>query len=107
MILETSDLTKKYRKISALNQLNFHIEQGMIFGLLGPNGSGKTTTLGLILNVLQPTSGSFKWFGKTPSAESRKKIGAILEIPSFFPFMTAVQNLRLIAKIKELSLIHI
>ena len=107
MILETNDLTKKYRKITALNQLNFHIEQGMIFGLLGPNGSGKTTTLGLILNVLQPTSGSFKWFGKTPSAESRKKIGAILEIPSFFPFMTAVQNLRLIAKIKECAEINI
>ena len=107
MILETNSLTKKYRKITALQNLNFYIEQGMIFGLLGPNGSGKTTTLGLILNVLTPTSGSYQWFGKAPSAESRKKIGAILEIPCFLPYMTAVQNLRVIAQIKECEEKHI
>ena len=100
-ILETFDLTKKYRRITALNQLNFDIEEGMVFGLLGPNGSGKTTTLGLLLSVLTATSGSFKWFDQDPSAESRKKIGAILEVPCFFPYMTAVQNLRVIAAIKE------
>lgn len=107
MILETNGLTKKYRKITALNQLNFYIEQGMIFGLLGPNGSGKTTTLGMILNVLKPTSGTYEWFGEAPSAKSRKKIGAILEIPCFLPYMTAVQNLRVIAKIKECAEKHI
>ncbi len=106
-VLETKGLTKQYRKITALNNLNFHIEEGMIFGLLGPNGSGKTTTLGLILNVLKPTSGSYKWFEQTPSAESRKKIGAILEIPCFLPYMTAVQNLKVIATIKECELSNI
>ncbi len=100
-VLETTNLTKKYRKITALDQLNFHIDEGMVFGLLGPNGSGKTTTLGMLLNVLAPTSGSFKWFEKAPSAESRKKIGAILEIPCFLPYLTAEQNLRVIAKVKE------
>ena len=74
---------------------------------MGPNGSGKTTTLGLILNVLKPTSGSYKWFEQTPSAESRKKIGAILEIPCFLPYMTAVQNLKVIATIKECELSNI
>jgi len=102
-VLETINLTKKYRKVTALDQLNFEIEEGMVFGLLGPNGSGKTTTLGMLLNVLTPTSGSFKWFEKTPSSESRKKIGAILEIPCFLPYLTAAQNLRVIAKIKECS----
>ncbi len=101
MILETNNLTKKYRRITALNQLNFSINKGMVFGLLGPNGSGKTTTLGLLLNVLTPTNGSYKWFGKKPSPASRKKIGAILEVPCFLPYLTATQNLRVIAKIKE------
>ena len=100
-VLETTNLTKKYRRLTALDQLNFEIEKGMVFGLLGPNGSGKTTTLGLLLNVLTPTSGSFKWFGKAPAPESRKKIGTILEIPCFFPYLSAAQNLKVVAKIKE------
>lgn len=100
-VLSTQNLTKKYHKLTALDQLNFDIEEGMIFGLLGPNGSGKTTTLGMILNVLKPTSGTFKWFEQPPSAESRRKIGAILEIPCFYPYMTAAQNLRVAAEIKK------
>ncbi len=100
-ILETQNLTKKYGRITALDHLNFDIEKGMVFGLLGPNGSGKTTTLGLLLNVLAPTKGSFKWFGEAPSTASRKKIGAILEIPCFFPYLTAAQNLLVISKVKE------
>ncbi|MFK7810140.1 MAG: ABC transporter ATP-binding protein [Saprospiraceae bacterium] len=100
-VLETFDLTKKYSRITALDHLNFDIEKGMVFGLLGPNGSGKTTTLGLLLNVLTPSGGSFKWFGQEPSAASRKNIGAILEIPCFFPYLSAAQNLLVISKIKE------
>ena len=102
-VLQTENLTKKYRRLTALNQLNFRIEEGMVFGLLGPNGSGKTTTLGMLLSVLTPTSGSFQWFEKAPSADSRKKIGAILEIPCFLPYMTAAQNLKYIATIKDCS----
>ena len=100
-VLSTQNLTKKYGKLTALDQLNFEIQAGMIFGLLGPNGSGKTTTLGMILNVLKPTSGTFKWFDSLPSAASRRKIGAILEIPCFYPYMTAEQNLRVVAEIKH------
>jgi len=100
-ILSTQNLTKKYGKLTALNQLNFEIKKGMVFGLLGPNGSGKTTTLGMLLNVLKPTSGSFEWFEKPPSPDSRKKIGAILETPCFYPYMTANQNLKVVAQIKK------
>jgi ABC-2 type transport system ATP-binding protein len=75
----------------------------MVFGLLGPNGSGKTTTLGMLLDVITPSEGTYKWFGKAPSAQSRKNIGAILETPCFYPYLSAVQNLRIIAKIKECS----
>ncbi|SMD32418.1 ABC-2 type transport system ATP-binding protein [Reichenbachiella faecimaris] len=100
-ILETKGLTKKYGKLTALDQLNLTIEPGMVFGLLGPNGSGKTTTLGMILEVTKPSSGSYLWFDEAPSANSRKKIGAILETPCFYPYLSAVRNLRIIAKIKE------
>lgn len=100
-ILQTNLLTKHYRKVTALNQLSFDIQEGMVFGLLGPNGSGKTTTLGMLLSVLQPSSGTFEWFGKAPSASSRKQIGAILEIPSFFPYLTATQSLKIVAELKE------
>lgn len=100
-ILETYDLTKRYRKITALNGLNLRVSSQQIFGLLGPNGSGKTTTLGMLLGVLKPTSGHFTWFGQPPKADSRKRIGAILESPCFYPYMTAVQNLTVAARIKE------
>ena len=73
----------------------------MIFGLLGPNGSGKTTTLGLVLGVLKATSGTFRWFGNEPGADSRKRLGAILETPCFYSYMTAMQNLAVVAAIKE------
>jgi len=101
LILKTSGLTKKYRRITALDQLNLEIEPGQVFGLLGPNGSGKTTTLGMILDVIKPTSGDYLWFGEKPSANARKKIGAILEAPCFYPYLSAVRNLKIVAKIKE------
>jgi len=102
-ILATEKLTKKYKSLTALNELDFSIQKGMVFGLLGPNGSGKTTTLGMLLNVIQPTSGTYRWFGKAPTPESRQDIGAILEIPCFLPYLTAVQNLKIIAEIKQCS----
>lgn len=100
-ILKTSGLTKKYRRITALDQLDLEIKPGQVFGLLGPNGSGKTTTLGMLLDVIKPTSGEFYWFGEKPTADSRKKIGAILETPCFYPYLSAAQNLAIVAKIKE------
>lgn len=100
-ILKTQGLTKKYSRLTALNKLNLTIQPGEVFGLLGPNGSGKTTTLGLLLGVLKPTSGSFAWFDEKPFANSRKKIGAILEKPCFYPYMTAIQNLQVVAEIKR------
>ncbi|MEO9850885.1 MAG: ABC transporter ATP-binding protein [Reichenbachiella sp.] len=100
-ILETKGLTKKYGRLTALNNLDLTIEKGMVFGLLGPNGSGKTTTLGMILDVTRPTAGGYEWFGKAPHADSRKKIGAILETPCFYPYLSAARNLHIVAKIKE------
>ncbi len=100
-ILSIKDLTKHYGKIHAVDHLTLDVEKGMVFGLLGPNGSGKTTTLGSVLDVIKPTTGSYSWFEKKPSGASRKKIGAILETPAFYPYLSAVKNLGIIAKIKE------
>jgi ABC-2 type transport system ATP-binding protein len=100
MILETKDLTKKYGKITAVNHLNLSIPEKTVFGILGPNGSGKTTTLGLVLDVIESSSGNYTWHVGEPGYE-RRKIGAILESPSFYPYLSGEQNLEVIASIKE------
>lgn len=103
-LLETNRLTKTYGKIQAVQDLDLTIEEGMVFGFLGPNGSGKTTTLALLLQVLRPTSGSFSWFGAGQDENVRKKIGAILESPCFYPYLSGYQNLAIASRIKDMPL---
>lgn len=101
-ILAARNLNKKFGNIHAVKNLSFEIEKGKVYGILGPNGSGKSTTLGIILNVVNANSGTFSWFdGSTSTHEALKKVGAIIERPNFYPYMSAVQNLKLICKIKE------
>ena len=103
-ILNISNLTKKFGHLTAVKNLSFNIEKGNVYGILGPNGSGKSTTLGIVLNVVNKTSGEFSWFnGKLSTHQALKKVGAIIERPNFYPYMTAVQNLSLICKIKDIS----
>ncbi|WP_405607598.1 ABC transporter ATP-binding protein [Polaribacter sp. Asnod1-A03] len=103
-ILSLKNLDKKYGKVHAVNNLSFDIQRGNVYGILGPNGSGKSTTLGIILNVVNRTSGEFSWFnGQSTTHEALKKVGAIIERPNFYPYMTAVQNLALICKIKGIT----
>ncbi|MGY8914564.1 MAG: ABC transporter ATP-binding protein [Flavobacteriales bacterium] len=103
-ILSVSHLTKKFGHLTAVNDLSFTIEKGNVYGILGPNGSGKSTTLGIVLNVVNKTSGSFDWFnGGVSTHNALKKVGAIIERPNFYPYMTAVQNLKLVCKIKNVS----
>lgn len=102
-VLNINGLSKSYGQVRALNNLNLQINKGEVFGILGPNGSGKTTTLGIILSVLNADSGSFSWNGQEPSKYDRKKIGALLETPNFYPYLSAKQNLSIVCKIKEVS----
>ncbi|MEN8704489.1 MAG: ATP-binding cassette domain-containing protein [Polaribacter sp.] len=103
-ILSLKNLDKKYGKVHAVNNLSFDIKKGNVYGILGPNGSGKSTTLGIILNVVNKTSGEFSWFdGKLSTHDALKKVGAIIERPNFYPYMTATQNLSLICSIKSIS----
>lgn len=103
-ILSLNNLHKKFGKIHAVNDLSFDIQKGNVYGILGPNGSGKSTTLGIILNVVNKSSGNFSWFdGQLSTHQALKKVGAIIERPNFYPYMTARQNLQLVCKIKEIS----
>ncbi len=101
-ILTLTHLTKKFGYLTAVKDLSFTIEKGNVYGILGPNGSGKSTTLGIVLNVVNQTAGTFSWFdGTTSTHQALKKVGAIIERPNFYPYMTALQNLGLVCKIKE------
>ena len=101
-ILKITNLNKIFnRKLHAVKNVSFEIKKGNVYGILGPNGSGKSTTLGIVLNVVNKTSGEFEWFeGKSNTHEALKKVGAIIERPNFYPYMTAKENLDLVCKIK-------
>jgi len=99
-VLEVQGLNKFYGPLHAVNDLNLHLEEGQILGLLGPNGSGKSTTLGMLLGITHPSSGSFQWFNEPSKDLARKRIGALLETPNFYPYLNADQNLKIIAQIK-------
>ena len=102
-VLKTYNLTKKYGKIQALDNVSLEIERGNVYGILGPNGSGKTTFLSTILDIIQPNTGLYDWFGKGTSYKLRKRIGALLEMPNFYSYLSAERNLKIAADIKGVS----
>lgn len=105
MILETvlsvNNISKRYGKIQAVNDLSLEVKKGQIFGILGPNGSGKTTTLSVILELIKANKGDFQWFGQEPTKATRKRIGSVIESPNFFPYLSPVNNLKIVADIKD------
>lgn len=99
-ILSVKNLTKKFKRV-VVNEISFDVEKGNVYGLLGPNGSGKSTTFGMLLSTINPTSGEWYWFGKKGTEpETLKKIGAIIEQPNFYPYLSAEKNLKIVAEIK-------
>lgn len=103
-ILSVKNLNKRYGALEALKNVSFEIQKGNVYGILGPNGSGKSTTLGITLNVINRTSGEYSWFGGAMEThEALKKVGAIIERPNFYPYMTARENLELVCKIKGIN----
>lgn len=99
-VLTLNNLSKNYGNIQALDNLSLTIEAGHVYGLLGPNGSGKTTTLATILGILSQSSGTYTWFDNKYGSKTRLKIGAILETPNFYPYKNAEDNLEIIRHIK-------
>ena len=103
-ILSIKNLHKRYGKVHAVNNVSIDIYKGNVYGILGPNGSGKSTTLGIVLNVVNKTSGEYEWFGGIEEThQALKKVGAIIERPNFYPYMTAKENLELVCKIKGIN----
>jgi len=109
-VIETRDLTKYYgkrrRQIKAVDGISLHVEKGQIFGFLGPNGSGKTTTIGMLRGIINPTSGVVRLLGHDGEKglhAARQKIGATLETPNFYPHMSGRDNLRVVAMVKGLG----
>ncbi len=100
-VLSIENLSKSYGRIRALNNVNFSVPEGSVFGILGPNGSGKTTLLGTIMDVLKPTSGTYRLFDEVPTEHHRKKIGTLLETPNFYHYLSGVKNLEIAAEIKQ------
>ncbi len=100
-ILTVENLSKSYGRIQALKNVSFTVPEGSVFGILGPNGSGKTTMLGTIMDILKPTSGSYKLFDEVPTEHHRKKIGTLLETPNFYHYLSGEKNLEIAAEIKQ------
>ncbi|MEO7523084.1 MAG: ATP-binding cassette domain-containing protein [Ferruginibacter sp.] len=100
-ILAVEKLSKNYGNIKALKEVTFAVPKGTVFGILGPNGSGKTTLLGIVMDVLKATSGAYKLFDQVPTEQQRKQIGTLLETPNFYHYLSAVENLKIAAAIKQ------
>lgn len=104
-MLQTDGLSKSYGKTQALKGVKIEVPQGSVFGILGPNGSGKTTFLSTVLRVLRPSSGHFQWFdgSKASPADLRKRLGTLLETPNYYPYLSGAQNLAITATIRGCS----
>ena len=100
-VLTISNITKFYGRIRALNNVSFSVPEGSVFGVLGPNGSGKTTMLGIVMDILRPTSGSFQFFDQPPSSDMRRQVGTLLETPNFYHYLSGEKNLHIAAEIKR------
>ncbi len=102
-ILSIKNLSKSYKNVRAIQHLDLEISEGQAFGILGPNGSGKTTTLSIITGIIRQDSGTFNWFGENPDPVQRKSIGSLIETPHFYPYLNLVKNLRIICDIKGIG----
>src|SRR5450432_592086 len=100
-ILTIENLSKSYGRIQALKNVSFSVPEGAVFGILGPNGSGKTTMLGTIMDILKPTSGTYRLFDEVPTELHRRRIGTLLETPNFYHYLSGVKNLEIAAEIKQ------
>ena len=101
-VLEINSVTKRYPRITAVSDFSLTINKGETYGILGPNGSGKTTILSVVTGIIFPNVGTYSWFGSGNEDYLRKKIGALVEVPNFYPYLTLSQNLEIVSVIKEI-----
>jgi ABC-2 type transport system ATP-binding protein len=102
LVLKTINLSKRFRQRWAVNDLNLTVERGQIFGFLGPNGAGKSTTIRMLLGLIKPSRGSFEFFeqdGRNKGTAVLKKIGALVEKPDFYLYLSAARNLQMLGEL--------
>jgi ABC-2 type transport system ATP-binding protein len=105
-IVDASGLVKRFGKLRAVDRLDFQIERGEIFGFLGPNGAGKSTTIRMMLGLVRPQSGSIRIFGHDVwknKIHALKKVGALVETPAFYKYLSGRQNLWALAKLSGIT----
>jgi ABC-type multidrug transport system ATPase subunit len=98
-VLQTEGLTKHFGAFKAVQDLNLEVREGDLYGFLGPNGSGKTTSMRMILRLIRPTAGRVLIFGEDVGANFigiMRKVGALVELPAYYPYLSAVQNLEIL-----------
>ncbi|MDA3952248.1 MAG: ABC transporter ATP-binding protein [Bacteroidales bacterium] len=100
-VLKINNLSKNYGNLRAVSDISFEVKKGEVYGLLGPNGSGKTTTLAVVLGILNANGGSYQWFDEPFTKLARRRIGSLIETPNFYPYLTLWENLQIVAKIKD------
>ncbi|MCD4832331.1 MAG: ABC transporter ATP-binding protein [Bacteroidales bacterium] len=100
-VLKINNLSKNYGNIQAVRNVSFEVKKGEVYGILGPNGSGKTTTLAVVLGILNANGGSYQWFDEPFTKLARRRIGSLIETPNFYPYLTLWENLKIVAKIKD------
>lgn len=100
-VLKCSNLSKRFKSFEAVSQLSFSIVKGEVVGILGPNGSGKTTTLRLILSLIKPTAGNILLFESNNLLQGRQRIGVSLDLSGFLPGLNAYKNLKMAAIVKN------
>jgi ABC-type multidrug transport system ATPase subunit len=108
-IIEVSNLTKKFNELTAVNDLSFTVQEGDVYGFLGQNGAGKSTTIRMLLTLIAPTSGEIKLFGKKLSGNKHEilsQIGAVIEKPDVYKYLSAYDNLKLFAKLSNKKIVH-
>jgi ABC-2 type transport system ATP-binding protein len=101
-ILSIQGLSKSYKNVRAIRNLDLQISEGQAYGILGPNGSGKTTTLSIVTGIIKQDAGLFRWFNEAPEASQRRSIGSLIETPHFYPYLNLVKNLKIICDIKRM-----
>lgn len=102
-VLAVNSLSKSFGRIKAIQNISFSINKGQIVGLLGPNGSGKTTTLSIIIGIRKASAGSFSWFNLPEGKTENTRIGSLIEVPYFYPYLTLSRNLEIVAKVKGVN----
>ena len=105
-IIEVNNLSKKFKDIHAVNDLSFTVNEGDIYGFLGQNGAGKSTTIRMLLTLIKPTAGTINLFGKklsTHRSEILSKVGAVIEKPDLYKYLSAYDNLSIFAKMSGIK----